>query len=116
MLDTSKAFERVNYCKLFGKLIKRKVSPLVFRLLLYLYTKRKLQVRWGCCISSSLPPVMESSREQSSLSVYMDGLFEKLEKVLEVILSKDQHAFTISHLQFGFNQDMSAIRCTYVMV
>ena len=36
MLDASKAFDRVNYCKLFRVLLKRKVSPLVLRLLLYI--------------------------------------------------------------------------------
>ena len=39
MLDASKAFDRVNYCKLFRVLLKRQVSPLVLRLLLYMYTK-----------------------------------------------------------------------------
>ena len=36
MLDASKAFDRVRYFKL-----KRKVSPLVLRLLLYMYTNNK---------------------------------------------------------------------------
>ena len=36
MLDASKAFNRVNYCKLFRVLLKRQVSPLVLRLLLYM--------------------------------------------------------------------------------
>ena len=52
ILDASKAFDRVNYCKLFRVLLKRKVSPLVLRLLLYMYTKQKLQVRWGSSMSS----------------------------------------------------------------
>ena len=42
MLDASKAFDRVNYCKLFRVLLKRKESPLALRLLLYMYTKPKL--------------------------------------------------------------------------
>ena len=32
MLDASKAFDRVNYCKLFRELLKREMSPLVLRL------------------------------------------------------------------------------------
>ena len=52
MLDASKAFNRVNYCKPFRVLLMRKVSSLVLRLLLYIYTKQKLQVRQGCSISS----------------------------------------------------------------
>ncbi len=41
------AFDRVNYCKLFRKLLDRNMSPLVLRLLLYIYTNQSLQVRWG---------------------------------------------------------------------
>ena len=36
MLDASKAFDRVNYCKLFRELSKREMSPLVLRLLLFM--------------------------------------------------------------------------------
>ena len=31
MLDASKAFYRVNYCELFGELLKRDISPIVLR-------------------------------------------------------------------------------------
>ena len=42
MLDASKAFDRVNYCKLFVELLKRDISPIVLRLLLYMYTSQTL--------------------------------------------------------------------------
>ena len=38
MLDASKAFDIVNYCKLFRELLNRDISPIVLRLLLYMYT------------------------------------------------------------------------------
>jgi hypothetical protein len=47
MLDATKAFDRVNYGKLFRKLLDRKLPPLVFRLLLYMYTNQKLCVKWN---------------------------------------------------------------------
>ena len=84
MLDASKAFDRVNYCKLFRVLLKRKVSPLVLRLLLYMYTKQKLQVRWGSSMSSQFTAC--NGVKQGAIlspilfSIYMDGLFEQLEK------------------------------------
>ena len=31
-----KLFDMVNYCKLFGELLKRDISPIVLRLLLYI--------------------------------------------------------------------------------
>ena len=42
LLDASKAFNRVNYVELFIELLKRDLSPLVLRLLLYMYTNQAL--------------------------------------------------------------------------
>lgn len=42
MLDASKAFDRVNYCKLFKKLIERKMCPMFIRLLIHMYTNQNL--------------------------------------------------------------------------
>ena len=53
MLDASKAFDRVNYCKLFRELLKREMSPLVLRLLLFMYTNQTLRVKWGSVMSES---------------------------------------------------------------
>ena len=54
LLDASKAFDRINYCKLFTDLLKRNVSPLVLRLLLHMYTNQTLCVRWGHALSICL--------------------------------------------------------------
>ena len=47
LLDASKAFDRVNYCKLFNELLKRNISPVLLRLLLYMYTTQSLRVQWS---------------------------------------------------------------------
>ena len=47
LLDASKAFDRVNYCKLFRTLMNRGVCPLYSRLLLNMYTNQKLRARWN---------------------------------------------------------------------
>jgi len=52
LLDASKAFDRVNYVKLFRLLIKRKLSPLVIRFLIALYTNQNVRVRWGSELST----------------------------------------------------------------
>ena len=52
MLDASKAFDRVKYCKLFGELLKRDISPIVLRLLLYMYTSQTFRVKWGHTVSN----------------------------------------------------------------
>ena len=46
LLDASKAFDRVNYCKLFRLLLNRGFCPMYSRLLLNMYTNQKLRVRW----------------------------------------------------------------------
>ena len=51
-LDASKAFDRINYCKLFGELLKRDISSIVLRLLLYMYTSQTLRVKWGHTVST----------------------------------------------------------------
>ena len=43
-LNATKAFDRVQYSKLFRILIDKKVTPIVLRLLLYMHTKQTLQV------------------------------------------------------------------------
>ena len=83
MLDASKAFDRVHYCKLFKLLIERKMSPLVLRLLLNMYTTQTMQVRWGS-ETSSMFNVVNGVKQGGVLSpvlfaVYMDNLLLKLE-------------------------------------
>ena len=46
-LDASKAFDRVNYVKLFTLLCRRGVCPLICRLLLNIYKNQKLRLKWN---------------------------------------------------------------------
>ena len=52
VLDSSKVFDRIEYCKLF-MLIARKMPPLVIRLLINLYTKQSMTVRWNNTYSTN---------------------------------------------------------------
>ncbi len=47
LLDASKAFDRVNYCKPFRILINRGFCPMYSRLLLNMYTNQKLRFKWN---------------------------------------------------------------------
>ena len=83
MLDASKAFNRVNYCKLFNELLKRDISPLVLRLLLYMYTSQCLRVKWGHTLSDCFT-VKNGVKQGGVLSpilfaIYTDGMLQKLE-------------------------------------
>ena len=44
MLDASKAFDRIHYCKLFRRLLARKLPAVVLRLLIKLYTCQVIRV------------------------------------------------------------------------
>ena len=45
LLDASKAFDRVEYMKLFNTLRYRKMCPLVLRLLMNMYINQQIQVK-----------------------------------------------------------------------
>ncbi|MBL0711160.1 MAG: hypothetical protein JJV99_09150, partial [Colwellia sp.] len=83
-LDATKAFDIVHYGKLFKELCKRKMSRLVIRLLLYMYTNQMLQVKWGGKITSQFC-VLNGMKEGGVLSpilftVYIDGMLERLKE------------------------------------
>ena len=81
MLDASKAFDRVNYCKLSRELLKREMSPLVLRLLLFMYTNQTLRVKWGSVMSESftvMNGVKQGVLSPVLFAVYTDGLLLRL--------------------------------------
>ena len=80
-LDISKAFDLVNFHKLFGKL-HSKVSPLFIRLLAYIYMFQVCKVDWNGASSESFN-VMNGVRQGAVLSptlfsIYIDELFSIL--------------------------------------
>ncbi len=82
LLDTYKAFHRVNYCKLFRLLLDRGFCPMYSRLLLNMYTNQKVHVRWrdefsetftatnGVTQGGVISPIL--------FCIYMDGLLTEL--------------------------------------
>ena len=51
LLDASKAFDRVEYVRLFRTLSDRKMCPTVLRLLMNMYKNESFQVKWNNIIS-----------------------------------------------------------------
>ena len=51
LLDASKAFDCVEYVKLFSDLRERKLCPIVLRLFMNMYVNQCLQVRWNSLVS-----------------------------------------------------------------
>ena len=52
LLDASKAFDRVQYVKLFRLLLEKGLCPLLILLLLTLYTSQSLVVKWEKSMST----------------------------------------------------------------
>ena len=82
VLDATKAFDRINYCKLFRILIERNVCPLICRLLLNMYTNQTLRVKWANEFSDEFS-VSNGVKQGGVISpilfcVYMDGLLTEL--------------------------------------
>ncbi len=84
MLDASKAFDRVEYCKPFKLLLRKNVSPLIIRLLINMYTNQKLQVKWDNVISHRFEAIncvkQGGVLSQILFAIYMDELLLRLKK------------------------------------
>ena len=52
LLDVSKAFDRVEYNKLFNRLRERNMCPIVLRLLINVYVYKKIQTKWNDVLSN----------------------------------------------------------------
>lgn len=84
MLDASQAFDRVEYCKLFDVLIKRKVCSCSVRLLISMYTSQRLRVKWAHRLSDSFD-CLNGVKQGGVLSpilfcIYMDELLTRLSR------------------------------------
>ena len=83
-LDASKAFDRINHFKLLRKLLDRKTSIVIVRILLFWYSKQTVRNKWGRCIFGIFS-ISNGVRQGGILSpklflVYIDDLSNKLAK------------------------------------
>ena len=53
LLDASKAFDRVNFIKLFRLLLKKGMCPMTARLLAVMYTSQQIRVRWDNFVTNT---------------------------------------------------------------
>ena len=73
-LDASKAFDRVNYWKLFRKLLIRGTPGYIVKLLMYWYTTQEFVVKWGA--ATSLPfKTANGIRQGGILSPYLYNVY-----------------------------------------
>ena len=95
-LDMTKAFDLINYHKLFVKLRSR-IHPLFLRLLCFIYLNQSACVVWGNAISEEFS--VKNGVKQGAIlsptlfSVYIDDIFE--------ILSRSGYGCTINNNYYG---------------
>jgi len=83
LLDATKAFDRIHYCKLFRCLIDRKLPAVILRLLISMYINHVTRVVWNG-VQSRWFGVLNGVKQGGVLSpvlfcVYMDGLLKALQ-------------------------------------
>jgi len=83
-LDSSKAFDKVEYCKLFNLLLYRHISPHVIRVLLNMYTGQQVKVLWNGVYSRTFT-ALNGVKQGAIISpvlfcVYLDTLLIELQK------------------------------------
>ena len=83
LLDFSKAFDKVNFDKLFQKLIERSFPAVFLRLILYIYINQSCFIIWNSGESSSF--LMKNGVRQGAIlspslfCVYLDTLLSKFQ-------------------------------------
>ena len=83
-LDATKAFDKVNFVKLFKLLLQRSIPSIVLRLILDLYISQSVKAAWNCDKYFSFD-VMNGVRQGGVLSsilfnVYFDELLHRLQQ------------------------------------
>jgi hypothetical protein len=83
LLDCTKAFDRLEYVRMFDVLLKKSLCPFVTRLLLCMYKQQTANVKWQNSLSQSFH-VKNGVKQGGVISpviftIYMDALLTKLE-------------------------------------
>ena len=81
-LDASKAFDRVDFCKLFRLLIERNMNPIMIRFLMNMYTNQNNRVRYNQSHSDTFS-ITNGVKQGGVLSptlfcIYIDNLLKNL--------------------------------------
>ena len=73
LLDASKAFDRLNFCVLFTKLIERGLPLVIIRILIFVYIHQNLYVQWNDA-KSDIFHVTNGVKQGGVLSPFLFGI------------------------------------------
>ena len=82
LLDASKAFDRVEYVKLFNTLRDRKMLAVVLRILMNMYINQQIQVKWNNAISKQ-SNIKHGVKQGGCLSPSLFGVY--LNKLIAIL-------------------------------
>ena len=74
LLDASKAFERVQFIKLFRLLLSRGLCPVICRLIATLYTNQTSRAKWGSSFSETFS-ISNGVKQGGVLSPILFGVY-----------------------------------------
>jgi hypothetical protein len=110
-LDASKAFDRVNYVKLFQLLIRKGLCPVESRFLAFMYCHQICRVKWAKCTTEPFN-VSNGVKQGGVLSPFLFGVY--IDELL-VKLSNQKYGCFIGNLfmgAFGYADDVSLLAPT----
>ena len=81
------AFHRVNCCKLFATLLKRDISPIILRLLLFMYTHQSLRVKWGSTLSKQFSVMNDVKAGRSIVTDFICCVYRWFVRAVEKLKS-----------------------------
>lgn len=99
LLDACKAFDTLEYCKLFDKLRQRNIYLIVIRLLICMYLSQQLCVRWNSQVSNSFG-VTNGVKQGGVLSLGLFCIY--INDLLHLLGKKYVGCFLRSHFAGAF--------------
>ena len=108
LLDATKAFDRVDFLKLFGLLLDRNLCALTIQLLISLYVRQSMSVKWNGFLSNPFS-ISNGVKQGGVLSpvlfcLYMDVLLDRLQ-----LLGRGAHIGELFSRALGYADDLALI-------
>ena len=108
LLDATKAFDRVDFLKLFRLLLSRNLCPLMIQLLISMYVRQSMKVKWNGSTSHPFP-ISNGVKQGGVLSpvlfcLYMDMLLDRLQ-----CLGRGAHIGDLFVGALGYADDLALV-------